>query len=40
MTPMRVAILGAAGQARETAWYLHEINRPKAASPSASPASS
>ncbi len=27
MTPQRVAILGAAGQARETAWYLSEINR-------------
>jgi sugar O-acyltransferase (sialic acid O-acetyltransferase NeuD family) len=27
MKPMRVVILGAAGQARETAWYLEEINR-------------
>jgi sugar O-acyltransferase (sialic acid O-acetyltransferase NeuD family) len=27
MKPMRVVIVGAAGQARETAWYLEEINR-------------
>jgi sugar O-acyltransferase (sialic acid O-acetyltransferase NeuD family) len=27
VTPQRVVILGAAGQARETAWYLDEINR-------------
>src|SRR5580692_2217173 len=28
---MRVVIIGAAGQARETAWYLDEINRESAA---------
>jgi sugar O-acyltransferase (sialic acid O-acetyltransferase NeuD family) len=27
MKPMRVVIVGAAGQARETEWYLAEINR-------------
>ena len=27
MNPMRVVIVGAAGQARETEWYLSEINR-------------
>jgi hypothetical protein len=27
MKPMRVVIVGAVGQARETAWYLEEVNR-------------
>jgi sugar O-acyltransferase (sialic acid O-acetyltransferase NeuD family) len=27
MKPLRVVIVGAAGQARETAWYLDDINR-------------